>query len=175
MKPKSERDCPFCQTDHLGTSKALLFLPVPWPQIKGRGGRKKHISTARYFCPNPNCAYFGETDERVHALVGDGRHGKYESIQDFFCQACHTKFTARRNTVQYRLKTPSQTIERILWLLALGVEISALEEVFGISDGTIRTWLCRRGEQGQKLHERCLVELELIHIQLDELWADVKH
>jgi IS1 family transposase len=73
------------------------------------------------------------------------------------------------------LKTPSQTIERILWLLALGVEISVLEEVFGISDGTIRTWLCRSREQGQKLHERWLVELELIHIQLDELWADVKH
>jgi IS1 family transposase len=115
------------------------------------------------------------SDEQVHALVGDGRHGKTEPIQDFFCQACHTKFSARRNTVLYRLKTSSQTIERVLWLLALGVEISALEEVYGISEGTIRTWLCRSGEQGQKFHERWLVELELVHVQLDELWAEVKH
>jgi hypothetical protein len=85
--------------------------------MKGKGGRKKYISTAGYFCPNPDCAYFGISDEQVHALVGDGRHGKTEPIQDFFCQACHTKFSARRNTVLYRLKTSAQTIERVLWLL----------------------------------------------------------
>ena len=28
--------------------------------------------------------------------------------------------------------------------------------------------------QGKKLHERFLVELELVHVQLDELWANVK-
>ena len=28
--------------------------------------------------------------------------------------------------------------------------------------------------QGRKLHERFMVELELIHVQLDELWANVK-
>ena len=28
--------------------------------------------------------------------------------------------------------------------------------------------------QGRKLHERFLVELDLIHVQLDELWANVK-
>jgi len=116
MKPKSERDCPFCQTDHLGTSKALPLLPVPWPQINGRGGRKKHIATAGFFYPNPNCAYFGVTDERVHALVGDGLHGKTEPIQDYYCQACYMKSTARRHTVLYRLKTPSSVVEKILWL-----------------------------------------------------------
>jgi len=47
--------------------------------------------------------------------------------------------------------------------------------VFGISEGTIRTWLCRSGEQGRKLHERFMIELELVHIPLDELWIDVKH
>jgi IS1 family transposase len=82
------------------------------------------------------------------------------------------------------LKTSAQTIERVLWLLALGVEISAVEEMFGIGESTIRTWLCRSGEQGRKFHVRWLVELELIHIQLDELlpalralavWANVKH
>ena len=82
--------------------------------------------------------------------------------------------SARRHTVLYRLKTPSSVVEKILWLLALGIDISALEEVFGISEGTIRTWLCRSGEQGRKLHERFMIELELVHIPLDELWIDVK-
>ena len=61
-----------------------------------------------------------------------------------------------------------------MWLLALGVEASALEEVFGVREITIRTWLCRSGMQGKQLHERFLAELKLVHVQLDELWANVK-
>jgi IS1 family transposase len=64
--------------------------------------------------------------------------------------------------------------EEILWLLALGVDASALEEVFSVREITIRTWLFRSGMQGKKLHERFMLELELIHVQLDELWANMK-
>ena len=58
--------------------------------------------------------------------------------------------------------------------LVLGVDASALEEVFGVREITIRAWLSRSGEQGRKLHDRMLVELELVHVQLDELWGNVK-
>jgi transposase-like protein len=61
-----------------------------------------------------------------------------------------------------------------MWLLALGVDASALEEVFSISETTIRTWLCRSGMQGRELHDWEMVGLELIHVQLDELWGNVK-
>jgi len=60
-------------------------------------------------------------------------------------------------------------------LLALGVDVSALEEVFGIRESTIRTWLSRSGDHGRKLHDRFFIALELFHVQLDELWASVKH
>jgi IS1 family transposase len=96
-------------------------------------------------------------------------------IQDLKCQVCQKKFTSRKHTILYRLKTQSGLAEKILWLLALGVDASILEEVFGISEITIRTWLCRSGMQGTKLHERFMVELDLIHVQLDELWTNVKH
>ena len=72
---------------------------------------------------------------------------------------------ARRNTVLYRLKTASDVVVKILWLLSLGVDASALEEVFGVREITIRTWLCRIGMQGRKLHERFMTELELVHVQ----------
>ena len=55
-----------------------------------------------------------------------------------------------------------------------GEATDALEEVFGVREITIRSWLCRSGMQGQKLHERFMVELELVHVQLDELWANLK-
>ncbi len=90
-------------------------------------------------------------------------------------RACGMKFMTRRNTVLYRLKSPSGLVEKILWLLALGVDASTLEEEFGVREVTIRTWLCRSGMQGKKLHDRFLSELDLIHVQLDELWANVKN
>jgi len=61
-----------------------------------------------------------------------------------------------------------------LWLLTLGVDASALEELFSVREMTIRTWLCRSRMQGQKLHERFMAELDLIHVQLDERWANVE-
>jgi transposase-like protein len=72
------------------------------------------------------------------------------------------------------LKTDSEKIAKILNLLAVGVNGSVLEEVFDVREITIRSWLCRSGIQGRKLHERVMVELELVHVQLDELWGNVK-
>jgi len=40
----------------------------------------------------------------------------------------------------YRLKTLSTTVAKILHLLVVGVELSAIEEVFGIREMTLRTW-----------------------------------
>jgi len=38
----------------------------------------------------------------------------------------------------------------------------------------LRTWLMRSGAQSRKLHEHFFRNLSLGHIQLDELWANVK-
>ena len=174
MKPKSERDCPFCVKEEGQHKSAQAGMPEAWRLRKGRGGPKKRQSTQENFCPNPECEYYMISDERIHALVGYGSHGKQELIRDLKCQACGKKFTSRRNTILYRLKTHSRLVEKIMWLLALGVDASALEEVFGVREITIRTWLCRSGMQGKKVHERFMLELELMHVQLDELWANVK-
>jgi transposase-like protein len=71
-------------------------------------------------------------DERVHALVGYGHHGKEERIQDLMCQACGKKFTVRRDTVLFRLKSHSEKVALSLALLAEGMDVSALERVLGI-------------------------------------------
>ena len=178
MQPKSEKDCPFCVAEKIAGNQrgeSCTHLPVPWRQRKGRGGRKKRISTQGYACTNPSCDYYRIIDEQIHALIGYGGHGKDENIQDFFCQCCKRKFSARRNTVLYCLKTSSRVVSLVLMLLALGVDISTLEEAYGICESTLRTWLSRSGDHGQKLHQRLLIGLDLVHVQLDELWAEVKH
>jgi len=66
------------------------------------------VNTEGFACPNRTCRYFAITDTSIHALVGDGRHGRAERIQTFRCQAFRTTFSARRDTPLYRLKTPSR-------------------------------------------------------------------
>jgi len=174
LRPKSERDCRFCLEDKGRRNETKRETPISWQLRKGKGGPKKKVNTAGYFCSNDSCEYYGLTEEAIHALVGYGSHGLYEEIQDFKCQACKSKFTIRRNTILYRLKSHSELVEKILWLQALGVEGSALEEVYGVREVTIRCWLFRSGVQGRKLHGRLVAELKLVHVQLDELWANVK-
>jgi hypothetical protein len=174
LKVKTEDDCPYCHTGHPLTKTPAQTALTPYSETKSKRGRKKKICTHNYYCSNPDCYYYLVTDERIHALIGYGSHGKYECIPDLFCQACESKFTIRKHTLLYWLKTLSKTIFMAMSLLVLGIDSSALQEALGIQESTLRTWLTRSGAQSWKLHERFFKDLALAHIQLDELWAKLK-
>ena len=171
LKPRTPDDCPVCRLASPAPSGGEPApAPVrPWSEVKSRRGAPKRIPTEGYACPNPQCLYFGITEARRHALVGDGKHGQAERIQTFRCQACRSTFTARRDTPLYRLKTPSQQVAVVLSALAEGLDPSAASRVFGFRPATITTWLTRAGEHAQTLHERSFCHLWLPHLQLDEL------
>ena len=80
----------------------------------------------------------------------------------------------RRHTVLYRLKTHSVRVAEALTFLAEGVDVSVLERIWQISEGTLRTWLTRAGLHAEKLHEHFFRGLRFEHIQLDELWANAR-
>ncbi len=178
MWPKTEKDCPECRarlTAGLSPARSCKHLPKPWSQIKSKRGKKKTIRTQNYFCPNQDCYYYLVTDQNIHALVGDGKHGLHKDIQDFRCQACRSKFSCRKFTVLYHLKKSSKIVCLCLALLAAGIDTHALADALEISEVTLRNWLSRSGEHGRKLHNRFVTNLELAHLQLDELRANVKH
>ena len=133
LKPKTGADCPLCQMGdgvHINEGGQAV-LPRPRRERRSPRGRKKEIATEGFACPNWQCVYYGITDETIHALVAYGSHGKYERIQDLLCQACDHKFTVRRNTVLYRLKTHSERVTEALTFIAEGVDVSVLERVMG--------------------------------------------
>ncbi len=168
LKPRTPDDCPACraiQPDLPPTSAPLK----PYSQVKDTRGRKKRIATAGHACPNPDCLYYGITDDQIHALVGCGGHGRQEYIQDLKCQACQTKFSVRYGTVLYRLKTPARRVGEVLSALAEGLSVGAAVRVFGHGEFTIRTWLTRAGLHAASLHKRLFQGLKLLHVQLDEL------
>ena len=175
LKVKTANDCPYCgKGEHQQTIPSPKTTLIPYSETKSKRGRKKKICTHNYFCSNPDCYYYLVSDERIHALIGYGSHGKHESIRDLFCQACESKFTIRKYTLLYRLKTLSGIVIMAMSLLILGIDVSALQEALGIHESTLRTWLTRSGAQSRKLHERFFRNLSLGHIQLDELWANLK-
>jgi IS1 family transposase len=176
LKPKTGADCPLCQAEQGANvnEERVMVLPRPWREGRSRRGRKQGSVTAGNACDNERCEYYGITDPAIHALVADGHHGKYERIQDLKCQACGHKFTVRRHTVLYRLKTRSGRVAEALTFLAEGVDVSVLERVGQIGEGTLRTWLTRAGLQAEKVQEHFFGGLRFEHIQLDELWANVR-
>ena len=107
LKSRCPDDCPACR---LASTPSPCVRPAPalvrpWGEVKSRRGAPKRVNTEGFACPNPQCLYFGRTDASMHALVGDGKHGRAEQIQTFRGPACHTTFTARRHTPFYRLIT----------------------------------------------------------------------
>jgi IS1 family transposase len=171
LKPRTPDDCPACREE---TASALIERPTPppvrpWSEVKSHRGAPKHIATLGFACDKRACVYFGITDASIHALVGDGTHGKGECIQTFRCQACGATFSSRRNTALYRLKTASSRVAEVVAALAEGRAVSAAVRVFGHREATIARWLRRAGEHGAALHQRWLRNLHLPHAQLDEI------
>jgi len=171
LRPRTPDDCPVCrQQDPVRAADTLQRPPTrPWREQKSRRGAPKRINTQGFACPNRRCAYYRITDAQLYALVGDGTDGRREHIQTFRCQACHTTFSARRDTPLYRLKTPSQRVGEVLTALVEGLDVAAAVRVFGHSEGTIMTWVTRAGEHSATLHDRFFRCLQLPHVQLDEI------
>jgi transposase-like protein len=69
----------------------------------------------------------------------------------------------------HRLKTPSHQVALVLSALAEGLDVSAAERVFGLRHATITRWLLRAGAHAQTLQTRTFCQLEIPHVQLDEI------
>jgi IS1 family transposase len=167
--PQSPRDCPVCSaTPGTGAGQAQRVVE-PWATQKSKRGRPKTVETEGHCCPNPGCVYYGITDARLHALVGDGQHYGADTIQYLRCQACHTKVSVRRNTPMYDLKTPVRRVDEVVTATSEGVDVAAASRIFKHDERTIQRWLARMATHSQRLHNHFFHDLVCQHLQLDEL------
>ena len=120
------------------------------------------------------CDFGGSVLTARHSLVGYGHHGRGEPIQDFYCQACRHKFSARRHTPLYRLKAPAARVAQVLHAVAEGLSPQAAARVFDVSEASIRRWITRAGLHSRSLHDRFMRSLHLAHVQRDELRLKVR-
>ena len=169
LRPRTPDDGSHCR-DAAATPPAVpARVVVPYVQRKSPRGRKKHIDTRGQACPNSGCDYREITDPAVQALGGYGHHGQRDPIQDFYCQACHHKFSARRHTALYHLKTPPARVAQVLQAVAEGLSARAATRVFQLSETTVRSWISRAGQHSQSRPPRLIRALQLTQVKLDEL------
>lgn len=174
LKPQSPHDCELCQQGFSLEAKPEPRQVTPWLKIKHPAGRKKRVNSEGKACPHRCCAYYGISEMTIHALVSNGWRGKSEQIRQWKCQACGCKFSDRRNTPMYRLKSASQLVAQVMTAMAEGVDLSAATRIFNYHHTTINRWLARSGQHSQKLHEHIFRDFICDHLQLDELTTRVK-
>jgi IS1 family transposase len=67
------------------------------------------------------------------------------------------------------LKTSTGRVGEVLAALAEGLHVAAAERVLGHTEATIQRWLTWAGMHSEQMHARFFRQLELLHVQLDEL------
>ena len=173
LKPGSPRDCPVCRRPHPRPLWGHAHQPgvEPWIRRKSRRGKPKQICTAGHACPNPLCDYWGNTDPTFHALVGNGVR---QGIQQLKCQACRRRFSSRWGTALYGLHATAWEVGRVLLAVNLGLSMADVQRLFGHSDTTLRLWLSRAGAHAEKVHVHFLRNLQIGHLQFDELYTPLR-
>ena len=119
-------------------------------------------------CPNPKCKYY--------TLIGRGnviaistyltQSGKRRI---FTCKECQTSFSETRDTVFHDLRTPEEKVIMVLKMFLIGVDLSGICFVFGITEETALMWLKRAAKQADIINAQLMHDLAVTEIQLDEM------
>ena len=115
------------------------------------------------FCPNLTCPARGQTGQgniRIHS----------QKEERFLCTECQRSFTTTKGTALYRLRTSSETVTRVVTLIAHGCPLQAIVVAFGIDERTVAAWLRRAGVQGQAIQEHVVERPRALgQVQADEI------
>ena len=172
LQPRTPDDCPACRhasTPSSGAGPAPQRVR-PWHEVKSRRGARHSHTHRRLRLSQPTMRVL--RDHRGSHPRASPRwqtwpllHRSRRSV----VKLAAPRESARHDTPLYHLKTPSQQVAMVLSALAEGLDPSAAERVFGNRQATITTWLTRAGGHAEILHERCFRNLQIPHLQLDEL------
>ncbi len=173
LHPRTPDDCPECRLAEAESGPGRSAGCRPWPEVKSRRGRPKTHDSSGQACMEPRCEYYKDTDPDFHALRWDGQRNQ-DATDQWECGACGSKHTARLGTPLYRLKTARERVTLATHLAMKGMSIADTSEVLGHSPTTITRWLERDGAHSEKLHAAYFNNLQVVHIQLDELVTKVR-
>jgi transposase-like protein len=104
------------------------------------------MSSTTVCCPHLACPARGPTGQG-----NIGIHSRQE--KRFICTQCHQTCTTTTGTAFYRLRTSTETVPRVVTLMAHGCPLQAIVVAFGVDERTVAAWWQRAGGQGQAVQE----------------------
>ena len=93
-------------------------------------------------CPNLACPARGQAGQRNIRI-----HARQD--RRLLCTECHKTCTATKGTALYRMRTPAETVTRVVTRMAHGCPLQAIGVACGIDERTVANGLARAGVQGQ--------------------------
>jgi transposase-like protein len=127
---------------------------------------KGEIDTTRFFCPNKTCRNYGRVGPD-NQIVRAGYYGNGENKTLMLkCNVCEKRFSIRRGTPLFNLKTDEETFYRTIACLAEGNGLRATARMMGLDKDTVRRWLERVYQYAKKMSRK---GLHFEDIQTDEL------
>lgn len=118
-------------------------------------------------CHNPNCSDVGKINH------GNIKAFSYQERRDY-CTTCRATFSASKNTVFYKLRTPRQDFIEAVGLLAERCSLRAIARIKETKLDTVSRWLEIAGQQAATVSHKLIQNLHLTQVQIDELWTFVK-
>jgi transposase-like protein len=124
------------------------------------------------FCPNPQCADYGQiqTEQSANIIrfgLSKAGHQRYQ------CKTCRQTFTETKGTVFYRRRVSETEILKALAQIAEGSRMSSVSRTTGHKEDTILAWLRDAAQQVEAIEAVLLADYHLNRGQLDGLWAYV--
>ena len=121
------------------------------------------------FCPNLDCPARGHTG-RGNIKIHDRKRRRYR------CLICKRTFSERAGTPFLYAHTPTETITKVLTLIAFGCPIPAIEAAFGFQRRTVRHWLDKAGAHSKTIHEALVLRPQVLQqVQVDEIFVRTQH
>ena len=115
------------------------------------------------FYPNLACPARGQTGQG-----NIGIHSRQE--KRCICTQCRKTFTTTKGTAFYRLRTATETVTRVVTLLAHGCPLQAIVVAFEVDERTGADWLRRAGVQGQAVQAHLVEQPHALgQVQADEI------
>ena len=124
-------------------------------------------------CPNPECARFklmntGNVSAISTYMTKSGKR------RIFRCRDCATAFSETRDTVFFDLRTPEEKVIMALKMLLVGVDLTGIAFVLGVTEETTLEWLARAAAKARQINDSLLRELPVTQVQLDEMWNFIR-
>jgi putative transcriptional regulator len=82
--------------------------------------------------------------------------GSHLSPQIFRCRECDETFSETRETVFFDLRTPEEKVMMTLKMLLVGVDLSGIAFVLGVTEQTTLDWLARAAAKADEINAAAL-------------------